>query len=258
MAGLWREILTGLGDLLFPPPLRCAVCGREMARSEVNLCPDCLSRLPFLTPPLCTRCGRLIRLGAARREICPECERERLFFARARAVCLYDGPARAYLHEVKFRRSLTLARALAGLLALYAREEKELFHPYEVIVPVPLHAEREMERGFNQAAVMATAVGEALRRPVLNGVLIRSRQTEAQSRLDRRGRRENVRGAFRVTVPAAIAGRRALLIDDIMTTGYTASECARVMLRAGAVEIGVLTLANGSLDEDWCTTEKNL
>ncbi|NLG84688.1 MAG: ComF family protein [Firmicutes bacterium] len=256
MTGFWRDFLTGLTDLLFPPSVRCAVCGRETAHPTLAFCPTCLSRLPFLTPPLCSRCGRLLRL-ATRREICPECERERLFFSRARAVCLYDGPARAYLQEVKIRRSLVLARALAGLLARYAREESGLFRAYAVIVPVPLHRERETERGFNQAAVMATAVGEALRRPVLDGILIRTRPTEAQRRLDRRERRENVQGAFRVTMPAALAGRRILLLDDILTTGYTASECARAMLRAGAVEIGVLTLTNGSLEENWSTGGEN-
>ncbi|MCL6548284.1 MAG: ComF family protein [Alicyclobacillus sp.] len=256
MVGFLRDLAIGLGDLFFPRPEPCAICDRAAARPMVGLCADCLSRLPFLAPPLCERCGRLLRFEAANRRICAECERERLFFARARAVCLYEGPARAYLHEVKFRRSLSLARALAGLLAVYAREERDLLRGYEVIVPVPLHSRREEERGFNQAAVMAGAVGEALRRPVLAGVLLRTRQTEAQSRLDRKARRENVRGAFRVALPSALVGRRALLVDDIMTTGYTASECARVMLRAGALEIGLLTLANGSLDEEWLEGEK--
>lgn len=239
----------GLSQLLYPPAYTCAVCDRETGLG-LAWCPDCLGRLPFIVPPICEVCGRLLRLTAAANGSCRECGSEKLFFSRARAVCLYEGPVRAYLHEVKFHRSLTLAKALAGLLARFAREDRS-HRRYDTIVPVPLHRQRLEERGFNQAAVMADAVAKALGRPVASGAVVRTRRTESQSRLDRNRRRENVRGAFQVRDPAAIAGRRVLLIDDILTTGYTASECARVMLRAGAVDVGILTVANGCLEADW-------
>ncbi|MGE5550160.1 MAG: ComF family protein [Bacteroidota bacterium] len=248
----WRELQRGLTELVFPPLERCAVCDRDALRPTLALCRDCLRRLPFLAPPLCSRCGRLLRLCAARDGACRECARERFFFSRARAVCLYEGAARAYLHEVKFHRSLPLARALAGVLAAYVREQGG-FQSYEAILPVPLHARREAERGFNQAAVLAGAVGAVLHRPVVMEAAARIRQTETQSRLDRERRRENVKAAFSIVDPGAVTGRRVLLIDDILTTGYTASECARALLRAGAVEVGVLTLANGVLEDQWLT-----
>ena len=101
--------------------------------------------------------------------------------------------------------------------------------------------------------MLANAVGAVLHRPVAMEVVARTRQTETQSRLDRERRRENVHSAFSVVEPGRVAGRRALLIDDILTTGYTASECARALLRAGAIEVGVLTLANGVIEGQWLT-----
>ncbi len=246
----WRDLWRGVGDLVFPPPERCAVCDNEAVRPSVRLCADCLRRLPFLRPPLCERCGRMLRLCAAQDGSCRECSHERLFFSRARAACLYEGPARAYLHEVKFHRSSPLTTALADVLAAYVREQGG-FRWYQVVVPVPLHAQRETERGFNQAAILAAAVARTLRRPFCREAVIRTRQTEAQSRLARDKRLQNVQGAFCVVDPSTLSGRRVLLVDDILTTGYTASECARVILRSGAIEVGVLTLANGVPDDAW-------
>ena len=255
--GIWQDFWRGLVDLVYPPPIFCAVCGREAIGAELSLCRDCLRRLPIIAPPICDRCGRLLRLCATAGGTCRECARESFFFMRARAVCLYDGPVRAYLHEVKFRRSLPLALALAGVLASYAREQR-IFREAELLVPVPLDPIKQAERGFNQAAVLAEAVGKVLRRPVMGKALARTRQTETQSRLDRDRRRQNVHGAFRVSVPAVVAGRRILLIDDILTTGFTASECARILLRAGAAEVTVLTFANGILEEIWLGPQTNI
>ncbi|MGE5529491.1 MAG: ComF family protein [Patescibacteria group bacterium] len=253
MRGLWLDFRRGLAELIFPPAPVCAVCDRDAAGPRLGLCRECLGRLPMLGPPLCGSCGRMLRLCAAADGTCRECARERFYFSHARAACLYDGAARSYLHEVKFGRSLPLARALADVLAQFVREER-CFGGYDAIVPVPLHYAKEAERGFNQAEIMAQAVGGVLRRSVLREVLIRTRRTEAQNRLDRNRRRTNVHGAFKVVEPACLQGRKILLVDDILTTGYTVSECARMLLRAGARVVDVLTLANGVIENDWFGT----
>jgi len=237
--------------LIYPGPSACAVCDNESMHASIALCRHCFQQLNLLAPPLCARCGRLLRLSAADARNCRECAKEKLFFSQARAVCLYDGAVRAYLHEVKYNRALVLARALAGVLAAYAREHAGYYRRYRIVIPVPLHVAKIGERGFNQADVLAKAVGQALRRPVHSRLLQRTRQTETQSRLIRDHRRDNVREAFRVTEPNLLNGRGVLLIDDILTTGFTASECARAMLSSGAAEVGVLTLANGVLEEEW-------
>jgi ComF family protein len=248
--GFLRNLWHGVADLVFPRPELCAVCGRDDSHPALGVCDRCLRRLPFIIPPICGRCGRMLRLCAAEDNSCRECAREKFYFTKARAVCVYEGAARAYLHDVKFRRAQPLARALAAILAAHAREHGE-FRRYEVIVPVPLHSRRLQERGFNQAEVLARAVGASLRRPVHPEALLRQQYTQFQSKLGMERRRENVHKAFRAAVPDCLAGRRVLLIDDILTTGYTASECASAILRAGAREVGVLTLANGVFEENW-------
>ena len=248
--GFWDDAWQGMLDLIFPPAGRCAVCDRDAVRPSLGLCADCLRRLPFIAPPICEQCGRLLRLCAAQDGSCRECAKERFFFSRARAACLYEGPTRSYLHEVKFNRSYDLGKALAGIMAAFVAEQGG-FRRYQVVLPVPLHPERQADRGFNQADLMARAVAAELRRPVHVAAVTRTRQTETQSRLDRERRRKNVYDAFRVVEPGLLAGRRVLLIDDILTTGFTASECARSILRGGAVDVGVLTLANGVLEEIW-------
>ncbi|MGE5599006.1 MAG: ComF family protein [Bacteroidota bacterium] len=247
--GFWQDLLHGLTDLVFPPMRRCAVCDRETG-ARLPFCRGCLERLPLIAPPICRRCGRMLRLCASADGTCRECARESFYFQQARAACLYEGPVREYLHQVKFHRSYDMAVALADLLAVFVREEGT-FRRYQAVVPVPLHGRREAERGFNQAAVLARAVAGVLSRPLLPRAVVRFRPTETQSRLGRERRRDNVRDAFQAAEPGLLRGRRILLVDDIMTTGYTVSECARAILRAGAVEVGVLTLANGVLDDQW-------
>lgn len=113
---------------------------------------------------------------------------------------------------------------------------------FDLLIPIPLHPGRERERGFNQATLLAREVGRAWGLPVGHGLVRRVRATEAQSG-GRRAREENVKGAFRVVRLDQVEGRRLLLIDDVFTTGATVNECAKVLLAAGAVEVGVYTLA---------------
>jgi ComF family protein len=115
----------------------------------------------------------------------------------------------------------------------------------DVVLPVPLHPVRERERGFNQAWLLADALARSWRIPTHRRALIRVRQTETQTHLDREERMANLRGAFAVRRPDAVAGRRVLLMDDVLTTGSTASECARILREAGARSVLVLTLARG-------------
>ncbi len=158
----------------------------------------------------------------------------------ARAAGVYDGPLREAIHALKFQGRRALAVPLGALMADVARSDPMLRRA-KAAVPVPLHAKRLRERGFNQSELLALEVGRTFRLPVLTGVMRRMVSTEPQSTLTLDDRRANVRGAFRAT--SEVPAERMLLIDDVISTGFTASECARQLLKAGAEGVCVLAAA---------------
>ena len=183
-----------------------------------------------------------IRSGAGSGPLCGGCRKRRPGFDYARAAARYEGTAREALHAFKFGGRRALAAPLAELMAGVARGGLPAGPP-DLLVPVPLHPRRERERGFNQAALLARQIGRAWARPVREDVLVRAVATPSQTTLPAGARRANVRGAFRARRHEAIAGLHVVVVDDILTTGATASECARVLRRAGAATVGVLTVA---------------
>jgi ComF family protein len=174
--------------------------------------------------------------------LCGGCRLDPPEFSYARAATRYEDVVREALHAFKFRGRRGLAAPLGDLLVDALSEGLPAGVP-DLILPVPLHPRRERERGFNQARLLAGRVGRAWGRPVRADVLARSRATTSQTDLDGVARRANVRGAFRVRRPELIAGRHVVLVDDILTTGATVSECARTLRAAGAATVGVLAVA---------------
>ena len=239
---LWAAAL----HLLFPTP--CHVCGAPLDGERVSsLCGRCWRSLERMPAAGCARCGwPFPDAGAAagtEGPLCQRCRETEDQFHLARAVLRYrtDGTARAAILQAKHGRRLSLLRHLARLLAAEAPGYLPLAG-WDGLVPVPLHWRRRWERGFNQAEVLARAVGRQHGLPVLRRVLVRVRSTPRQHG-DAEDRRRNVREAFAVRAPGAVRERRLLLVDDVFTTGATVNACARVLLDAGAAEIGVLTLA---------------
>lgn len=171
---------------------------------------------------------------------CPLCRRRRLQFACARGVAVYEGALREAIHALKFGRCRPLAAPLGRMMGLCAAADPVLASA-RLIVPVPMHAHRMRERGFNQAEVLAREVGRTLRLPVVAAAIRRKLPTEAQSALPLEDRLENVRGAFEAS--AALPPEPVLLVDDVISTGFTASECAGQLARAGAARVYVLAAA---------------
>ncbi len=241
-----RDLGAVLLHFLFPSP--CRSCGGMLDVGRRSLfCSTCWARMLAVAPPVCPQCGWPFpsprALEASPAHLCARCRTTRVHFAVARAATLYggEGPAREAILAFKHTGRDTLGRHLAGLMAErsgpIAAEG-----PWDVLVPVPLHPRRKRERGFNQAAFLARHVGRRMGVPVAAGALRRVRETPPQAG-DPADRRRNVRGAFTVARPADVAGRHVLLIDDVLTTGATANECARVLRRAGARRVGVFSLA---------------
>ncbi len=239
-----RGLLAAWLHLLFPAP--CHICQRPLDPERVSaLCGRCWGSLERMPAEGCARCGWPFPAPAAVRgaevPLCQRCRETRDHFRVARAVLRYreDGFARAAILLAKHGRRLSLLRHLARLVAEAAPEYLSL-RDWDGVVPVPLHWLRRWRRGFNQAEVLARAVGRRHGLPVLPRALRRVRATPLQHG-DFEARRRNVRDVFRVG--ANVAERRLLLVDDVFTTGATADACAATLLRAGAAEVGVLTLA---------------
>jgi ComF family protein len=237
-------MLHYLLNFLYPP--RCAVCDAGLpidARRRV--CTPCLGAIEPLRPPLCRVCGA--PLGAAEEdERCGHCQAAPPAFDSARAITRYraggDGSnaVATLLRRHKYGLDQSLGRALAEYLDAAPALDVEA---YDVVIPVPLHRSRLRWRGFNQAALLGAALARRLDCPLDVATLVRLRATASQTTRDRAQRIRNVRNAFGVRRPVRVAGRRVLLVDDVMTTGATADECARVLRAAGAQRIDVLTLA---------------
>jgi ComF family protein len=179
---------------------------------------------------------------------CGLCQRLHPPFERAVAYGSYDGGLRDLIHLLKYQQVRPAAAVLGRMLAETIIGVETTLPPGLIaVVPVPLHVRKRAQRGFNQSELIARAALKQLGGPerfqMLTGVLVRRRETESQIGLTRHQRRENLRGAFAVADPERLAKRNVLLVDDVFTTGTTASECARVLRRAGAHRIWVATVA---------------
>ena len=252
-AALWQRWASALLDLVFPP--FCPVCRARLEEGRRDpLCGACWAGLPRIGPPWCRRCGQPMAgfpvadgptapasTPAEGGALCAACRRRPPAFAYARAAVRYEDGAREALHAFKFGGHRALARPLGDLLVDAVEGRLPAGAP-DLLVPVPLHPRRERERGFNQSRLLAQRLGRAWGCPVRD-VLARAVATPSQTSLDGAARRANVRRAFRLRRPELVAGRHVVLVDDILTTGATLSECARCLEEAGPRLVGVLAVA---------------
>jgi ComF family protein len=232
-----RRAALALLDLLLPP--RCLACGTTVSAAG-TLCAGCWRDITFLGAPCCACCGLPFEFELAGAALCGLCLRRRPPFDRARAAMRYDTASRKLILAFKHGDRLHLAPAFGTWLR---RAGSELVADADIAVPVPLHWTRLFARRYNQAAVLAHALHEAGGPPVGADWLLRRRRTPSQGKRNAAGRERNVRAAFAVKPGRDVGGKRILLIDDVFTTGATAGECARVLRRAGALSVDVLTLA---------------
>ena len=229
-------------DLLYPA--LCPVCdhGLDAGRKD-PLCGACWASIERIEPPFCATCGLPLPffepLADALPSRCPACVAAAPPFAYIRAAGAYTGVLRDALHALKFGGKRALARPLATLML--ERGGAFLGPDVDALVPVPLARGREQERGFNQATLLARHLAAASGLPVESRWLSRRRSTRPQTELTAGERRANVARAFSASPRAA--GTHIVLVDDIVTTGATAAECARTLRAAGARTVGVLAVA---------------
>jgi ComF family protein len=237
---LASRAFAGTLDLLLPP--RCLGCG-GMVESQGRLCAGCWRRLAFLGPPLCRLCGYPLPHALPDAPLCGVCAAEPPAYDHARAALRYDDGSRGLILRFKHADRADTAPAFGRWLA---QSGADLLQEADLVAPVPLHRWRFLRRGYNQAAILARALSRESGVAMVPDLLQRCRATRSQQGLSGRARLDNITaGAFRVHPWHAqrAAGARVLLVDDVLTTGATVSACARVLRRAGAAQVDVLTLA---------------
>jgi ComF family protein len=264
IAGFAKRAAATLFFTFFPAD--CRICGSPLIQvSRLPVCSNCLDALHPLQGSYCAVCGAGMNLPAqiAGREAdrndhdgsnnndearCLLCQRVDPPYERAVAYGSYEGELRDLIHLLKFQQVRTAAAVLGWALArTIANLERVMPVGRIAVVPVPLYKRKQAQRGFNQAEMIARDALKELSRPLrfelCTGILLRQRETASQIGLTSHQRRENMRGAFAVRDTTRIVKRDILLVDDVVTTGTTVSECARVLLRAGAARVWVATVA---------------
>lgn len=241
----WRELLRGLGDVVFPPV--CVHC-RRVVPSEGDfrhLCAACAAKIDYVKPPHCATCGHPFFGIVEGERMCPHCVWLAPAFREGCTAVLLKGPGRALVHELKYHRGL---QVLTDIETIFRRVPHVLeLARGAVLVPVPLHPRKLRERGFNQsewiARSLARAAGGGAR---LANLLRRTVDTVSQTHHDRRARQMNLKNAFALASGAVIsAADHYLLIDDVFTTGSTLNSCAQALRRAGCEKLDVVTFGHG-------------
>jgi ComF family protein len=234
---LLREIQRSsqqLFDTIFPP--RCAGC----KRSGTVLCSSCIAKFGPVMPPSCQRCGRAILEPGM---ICRACNSHPAGLNGLFAVSSYEEPLRSCIHELKYDGNVRLAEPLGLLLAeTFGRSSIVT----DAIIPVPLHHDRQQQRGYNHAQLLAEVCARQSRIPYHEHMLVRHRATLPQVGLSVQQRYQNIAGAFlctRAYATGALFGRSIVIVDDVATTGATLEACAAPLFAAGAKEVRGLVLA---------------
>lgn len=235
-----KPFLHALLDVILPPI--CHICRSFIPNAgTLHICQTCQDLLPLVSSPLCPICG-IPFIGTGSDHRCGPCLSNPPHFDTARAHFLYEGPIRELIHTFKYNQKTHLRNPLA-LLTLQGMSNFLTSQNSHLIIPVPLHRSRLQQRGFNQAVLLGRAISHYLSLPLLPDALVRTRPTEPQIDLSAAERRVNVKGAFTVSRPDQVAGKRILLLDDVMTTGSTMDECAKELKKAGADTVISVTIA---------------
>ena len=225
-------------------PSQCKICHSPLrSYQEKYVCARCFSGIEIVSC-CCKKCGFPLSPSFAEVEnpLCKDCQKKRRQFHLSRSATPFQGVILECIHLFKYNKKMGLAKPLGDLMlkALCS------FWPdleIDLILPVPLHPDKEDNRGFNQAYLLARQISKGIKMPAVKGNLQRVVNTASQTSLSPKERLKNVKGAFKVKRPEALRGKKILLVDDVFTTGATIEECSRALKSAGVREVNVFTLA---------------
>jgi ComF family protein len=250
IANMARTGLSGTVDFVVPPS--CPIC-RAVVQVDGGLCGACWRQVPWIDAPVCNRLGLPLAYDLGPGAVSAEALASPPEFDRLRAVCTYDGVAPRLVHALKFSNQRHLADSMGAMMA---RAGQVLLQDADtVLVPVPLHPFRQVHRRYNQAALLARAIGDLTGVPVVHDGVRRVKRTRQQRALSRGDRLRNLRGAFRLTAhgEAALAGKHVVLIDDVHTTGATLNALTHALRAPGhgmrPLQVDALVFATAVVQE---------
>ncbi len=233
---LWDSVI----NFIFPQ--QCCIC-KSYLGMDGAVCANCLAKLDFISNPKCECCGLPFEFklkNAKQKLLCPNCIKKPYKFDKAISSVKYNEFSKKIILPLKHGDKTQYAKFIANIMTMSGRD---IATDSDFIIPVPIHLTRMLKRKYNQASLIANHLSKVYKKPVLYSTLIRSKSTPSQGHLSERERKQNVSGVFSVKHSERIKGKNILLIDDVFTTGATVNECAKILKKAGANKIFVLTFA---------------
>lgn len=227
-----------LVELLFPR--RCPLCDRPVDKIGRYICKKCENEIRYVASPYCFQCGKGLKDDT--REFCEDCENSNHVFDKGKALYEYDAIKEA-VYRFKYAGRREYAEFFGKQIAEKMGEEIRGLSP-DLIIPVPLHKNREMKRGYNQAALLAREVSKVLNIPINEKIIYRCKPTVPQKELNGKERQNNLKNAFKMR-QNDVKLKTIIVIDDIYTTGVTMDEMALCLKKAGAGKIYCISLAIG-------------
>lgn len=237
---MFQPFADGLRDILFPR--NCILCRQYIAdQNSPQLCARCFAGIEFNRPPFCLRCSRHLDVYTVD-GICRTCLKYPITFDCAWGAVNYTPPIEKLLHQFKYHQKTAVRHAFAKLISTFIENYRIHFDGFDLLVPIPLHPVRLRERGFNQSELLAHYVHAQTNIPILHA-LNRCHPTAPQASLGQKERWTNLQDAFRINPSININSKNILIIDDLLTTGATASSAASALKDAGAGRVGLLVVA---------------
>ncbi len=233
-----RKLIETMGKLLFPP--RCPICDEVVPAREQGICRDCVKKVKYVLPPRCCKCGK--HLEQEEEEFCKDCKERTHYFTAGRALYEYGTVAKA-IYRFKYSGRREYAGVFGEEIAFYLNDFLQQIKP-DALIPVPLHPQKEGDRGYNQAALIARAVGANANIPVCENLVKRIHNTKPLKLLNPEERLNNLKKAF-ILKENGVKLEVVVIIDDIFTIGSTIDAIAKVLLEAGVREVYFITLAIG-------------
>ncbi len=226
-------------EIIFPENLYCIGCDKPIKKGRPDsLCDNCREKMIYNQPQMCTRCGKFQKQKKA--HFCESCAVKPPVYDRAAASVVYEDEAIKIVHALKYGGRSYMAKNVGYIMSGAVKSIGE----YDIIIPVPLHRSRRKMRGFCQTTLISRSLSEISGKPLYKDALIRVKKTAPMRGLGTDERRENIEAAFETKRPEIFEGKRVLLVDDVLTTGSTASECASVIKAAGAKSVYLAVFAS--------------